>query len=213
MDELVDVVGLIRPVGHTVRSLDAALPAPMHDLHALSGTPQRNCVHHAAARRAPVPRHLVDVQRRQAMRTVISVTAVRQRLHVRLADNARETAVLLASAHVPTPWCRSCRAPRSWVPFPLVAPPLRCGGVAWATSRLAATRGLFTAFAITSGSCFTAITRGSEPRPRTDGPLSGSFRHLPPVGVCRAHWHRRRPQIRRGRSAEPCLSSHLLVRT
>jgi hypothetical protein len=176
----------------------------MHDLHALRGTAQRDRVHHAAARRAPVARLDVDVQRRQATRTVISVTPVRQRPHDCVADNAREAAVLLAPAHVPAPWCRCCRAPRSWVPFPLLT---------WVSPRLATTRGRFTAFAVTSGSCFTSTPSrlGSEPRPRTDGPLSGSFRHLPPVGVCRAHWHRRRPQIRRSRSAELCCPSHLLT--
>src|SRR5581483_3224879 len=146
MYERVDVVRLIRSIGHTVRALHAAPPASMHDLHSLRDAAQGHRVHHATARRRPVARLVVDVQRRQAMRTVISVTAVRQRLHRRVADDARETAVLLAPAHVPAPWCRF-RSPRSWVPFPLLT---------WVRSRLAATRGLFTArFAITSGSCFT----------------------------------------------------------
>jgi hypothetical protein len=174
----------------------------VHDLHALADAAQRDRVHHAAARRRPVPRPNVDVQRRQAMRTVISVTAVRQRSHLGVACNARETAVLVASGHVPAPWSRCCRAPRSWVPFPLAA----C-----AASRLATTRGLFTTW-VTSGSCFTD-SRRIRTTASTCRPLSGGFRHLPPVGVCRAHWHRRRPQIRRVRSAELCcLPPHLPVR-
>jgi hypothetical protein len=175
----------------------------VHDLHALRGTAQRDRVHHAATRRAPVARCDVHMQRRQAMRTVISVAPICQRPHVAVADDATEAAILLASAHAPTPWCRSCRAPRSWVPFPLFA---------WvAISRLAPTSGRFTAdFAVTSGSCFTELVR-IRTTASSCRPLSRSFRHVPPVGVCRAHWHRRRPQIRQGRSAEPCSPSHLLV--
>ena len=199
MDERVDVVRLISAIGHTVRAHHTAPPAFVHDLHAFADAAQRDRVHHAAARRRPVSRCFVDVQRRQAMRTVISVTAICQRPHVRVTHRARETAVLLAPAHVPAPWCRCCRAPRSWVPFPLLT---------WVSPRLATTRGLFTACAITSGSCFTAFLR-IRTTAFTCRPLSGSFRHLPPVGVCRAHWHRRRPQIRRGRSAELCRPSHL----
>ena len=201
MDERVDVVRLIAAIGNLVRTQPPAPAASMHDLHALVVASQRDGIHHAATRCEPVARPFVDMQRRKAMRTVISVTAVRQRFHVRVADDTRETAVLLASAHAQTPWCRSCRAPRSWVPFPLVA---------WATSRLATTRGPFTGkIPITSGSCFTESATRIRTTAFTCRPLSGSFRHLPPVGVCRAHWHRRRPQIRRGRSADLCCPSHL----
>src|SRR5437870_3041080 len=106
MDEHVDLVRLITALCDAIRAIGTATPAFMHDLHALFGTAQRDRVHHAAARRAPVARCDVHMQRRQAIRTVISVAPVRQRLHVAVADDATEAAVLIASAHAQTPWCR-----------------------------------------------------------------------------------------------------------
>lgn len=195
----VEIVRLIRIDRDDVAVLGSTVPTSMDDLPALLALPDGDGVHQAATAARPVAHPHIDVQRRQAGRAVIAVAPVGQRPNSRGADDTAEAGVLAASTHTQSPSFRSSRRRGSWVPFPL--PP---------GSRLAPTRARFTAPEARLLPVPASPRRRSAWVPnhgRVPRPLSGSASHPPPVGVCEAHWHRRRPQIRRGRRYAVWLSS------
>jgi hypothetical protein len=187
-----DVVWLTRVHSHAVAAFMAAAPATMHQLPALLRPANADGIHDAATPASPVPRLDVDMKRRQAEGTVVSVTAICKRPDPALTKHTAKSLILVISRQAPHSFDSAIsERRRSWVPFALTRwfPGSSLPG---ADSPPTPEVGDYFRFLLHRGILHPQIrtTAGFE----LSRPLSGGLTHLPPVCVCRDSLAWRRPQ-------------------
>lgn len=206
LDDDIKVISLLRILSNAIQPLDATATTSVDDLPSLLRLADSERVHDSTAWALSIARQNIHMERRQAKGTVVSVRTVCEGLYASTAADASEAPILLASWQVQTP------SPRKF-------PRRKKLGSVYSSligSRLVSTRGKFTA---------SFSGQRLLPVPASSGPISSPNPNLDrlclvvPATVRRVttchryayvgtHWHRRRPQVRPGRSETPSLPNH-----